>query len=188
MSTIAQLGALTGGYVVDAARTRIGFVARHTMSTRVRGHFTEYEGGATLNGEEPERFSARMTLRAASLTTGNPQRDELLHASFLDAEHHPSLDFASTGIRRVDDTHYKVSGDLTIRGTTRRIVLDAELGDAGVDLTGDPADAHGDFRVRLKGGVTVNRNDWEVNWNSVTSVLVAPKVRLEFDVTLIRLS
>ncbi|MFJ2745115.1 YceI family protein [Streptomyces sp. NPDC087440] len=188
MSAIAQLGALTGGYVVDAARTRIGFVARHTMSTRVRGRFEEYEGGATLNGEEPERSSARMTIHATSLTTGNPQRDELLRTSFLDAGHHPTLDFTSTGVRRVDDTHYKVSGDLTIRGVTRRITLDAELADAGVDMTEDPADAHGDFRVSVTGGVTVNRNDWEVNWNSVTSVLVAPKVRLEFDVTLIRLS
>ncbi|MFJ4878841.1 YceI family protein [Streptomyces sp. NPDC088745] len=188
MSTIAQLGALTGGYVIDPARTRIGFVARHTMSTRVRGHFAEYEGGATLNGEDPERSSARLTILAESLTTGNAQRDELVRTSFLDAGNHPTLDFTSTGVRRVDATHYKVSGDLGIRGVTRRTVLDAELVDAGIELTGGPQDAQGDFRVCLRGGVTVDRNDWEVNWNSVTSVLVASKVRLEFDVTLIRLS
>lgn len=179
MSTTTGLGDLTGDYVLDTSRTRIGFVARHTMGTRVRGQFDAFEGGAYLDGDHPSQSSARIVIRASSIQTRNGQRDDLLRGRFLDLDDHPVITFTSAGTRQVDETHYKVSGDLTVRGVTKPVTVD-------VELTGGGRDPQGDFRVGFKGSATINRSDWGVNWNAVTAVLVGEKVLLEFDVTAIR--
>ncbi|WP_030569158.1 YceI family protein [Streptomyces aureocirculatus] len=179
MSTVSRLSELTGDYVFDTARTRIAFVARHTMSTRVRGQFDAFTGGAYLDGDHPSASRAWLTIQAASIRTGNRQRDELLRGKFLDTDAHPTLTFTSTRVAQVDDAHYKVTGDLTVRGVNRPVTLDAVL-------TGSESDAQGDLRVAFRGSVTINRKDWGVNWNASTTLMVAPKVLLEFDVTAIR--
>ncbi|MFH8976136.1 YceI family protein [Streptomyces sp. NPDC017890] len=179
MSTTASLSDLTGDYVLDTARTRIGFVARHTLGTRVRGQFDEFEGGAYLDGDHPSKSGARLVIRTRSIRTGNPQRDELLRARFLDADDHPAITFTSAEVEQVDRTHYKVTGGLTVRGVTRPVTVD-------VELTGDDSDPQGNVRVGFKGSVTINRDDWGVNWNGATAVLVSPKVVLEFDLGVIR--
>ncbi|MFC5835241.1 YceI family protein [Nonomuraea insulae] len=176
MTTTTTLSELTGDYVLDTARTRIGFVARHTMATRVRGRFEEFDGSAHLDGEDPSRSSVRLTIRAKSLQTRNPRRDEHLCGRFLDVEHHPAITFDSTGVERAGETAFKVTGDLTIRGVTRPVTVDFEL--AGT----------GNVQVGFKGGVTVNRKDWGVNWNAATGAMVGEKVVLEFDVVAIRQS
>ncbi|MGC9494902.1 YceI family protein [Streptomyces sp. WG7] len=179
MTATTSLSDLTGDYVLDTARTRIGFVARHTLATRVRGRFDEFEGGARLDGDHPSRSGARLVIRAESIRTGNPQRDDMLRGKFLAAEHHPAITFASTEVEQVGQTHYKVTGDLDIRGVTAPVTVD-------VEVTGDGSDPQGNLRVALKGGATIDRNDWGVNWNAATGALVSPKVVLEFDLSAIR--
>ncbi|GAA2624858.1 YceI family protein [Actinomadura fulvescens] len=174
MSTMTTLGELTGDYVLDTARTRIGFVARHTVGGKVHGRFEEYEGDARLDGDEPSRSSVRLTIQAGSLRTGNRQRDEHLRGPFLRMADHPALTFVSTGMRRLDETSFAVTGDLSIRGVTRPVTVDVELTDAEND------------RVGLKGRATINRNDWGVNWNATTRLMVSAKVTLEVDVVAIR--
>ncbi|QDQ09682.1 YceI family protein [Streptomyces spectabilis] len=181
MPASTELSELTGDYVIDPAHTRIGFVARHTMSTRVRGQFAEFGGGACLDGGDPSRSSARLTIHARSIQTRNQQRDDLLCGKFLDVDNHPAITFTSAHVRHVDGARYKVAGDLTIRGVTAPVTLDVELTAAA------PA-PEGDFRVGFTGGATINRRDWGVNWNGMTALMVAPKVRLEFDVTAVRAS
>ena len=176
---MTKLSELTGDYVLDTAHTRIGFVARHAMATRVRGHFDEFEGGAYLDGDDPSKSSARLTIQAKSLQTRNRQRDDQLRGTFLDMGNHPAITFTSATVEQVDETTFKVTGDLAIRGVTKPVTVDFEL-------TGAENDPRGDFRVGFKGSVTVNRNDWGVNWNAATTVLVSPKVTLEFDVAAIR--
>ncbi|WP_367046289.1 YceI family protein [Streptomyces sp. Je 1-332] len=179
MPTTISLGELTGAYVIDTAHTRIGFIARHAMSTRVRGEFTEYEGNAYLCGDQPSKSGAHLSIRAASLQTHHRQRDDQLRSTFLDTDSHPTLTFDSTEVEPVDETTYKVTGDLTIRGVTQPITMN-------VELTAAELDSRGDFRVGFLGSVTINRKDWGVNWNAATSVLVSPKVTLEFDVIAVR--
>jgi len=178
MSTTTSLSELTGDYLLDLRRTRIGFVARHTMGTKVRGHFDEYEGSAHFDGEDPSKSSARLTIQAKSIQTGNRQRDDQLCGTFLDVDHHPTFDFISTGVHRLDGTLFRVTGDLTLRGMTRPVTVDLEL-------TGAENDPRGGFRVGFKGAVTINRNDWGVNWNAATRMLVGPKVVLELDIAAI---
>lgn len=181
--TPTDLNSLTGEYVLDAADTRIGFAAKHTMASRVRGRFEEFEGGAHLDGGRPERSSAWLSVRVRSFDTGNAQRDGLMRGKFLDAEHHPALTFTSTRVRQTDATHFKVTGDLAVRGTTQQVTMDVELTGGAVSGASDP---QGRYRVGFKGSAMIDRNDWGVNWNDVTAVLVSPKVLLEFDAVAVR--
>ncbi|MBT2442911.1 YceI family protein [Streptomyces sp. ISL-36] len=179
MSTTTKPDELTGDYVIDTTHTRVGFVARHTMATRVRGQFEDFEGGARLDGGDPSKSGARLTIQAKSVQTHNPQRDDLLCGKFLDADNHPAITFTSTNVKQVDETHFKVTDDLAVRGVTQPVTFD-------VELIGAASDPQGDFRVRFKGSATIKREDWGVNWNPVTTALVSSKVMLEFDVTVVR--
>ncbi|MGW7082408.1 YceI family protein [Streptomyces sp. NPDC054871] len=179
MPTTLSLGELTGAYIIDTTHTRIGFVARHAMSTRVRGEFEEYEGSAYLSGDQPSKSRAHLAIKAKSLLTHHKQRDEQLRSTFLDTDNHPAITFGSTEVEQVDGTNFKVTGDLTIRGVTKPVTID-------VELTAAELDPRGDLRVSFLGSVTINRKDWGVNWNAATSVLVSPKVTLEFDVIAVR--
>ncbi|MFI6299377.1 YceI family protein [Nonomuraea sp. NPDC050790] len=181
MSTTIALSELTGDYVLDTTHTRIGFVARHTMASRVRGEFEKFEGSAHLDGDEPARSSARLSIQANSIQTRNQQRDEQLSGNFLKAGDHPTIDFTSTGVKQTGESTFKLAGDLTMRGVTRPVVVDFEL-------AGAENDPRGDLRVTFRGTVTVSRSAWGVNWNAATSILVEKKVTLEFDIAAIRRS
>ncbi len=179
----ADLSDLTGDYVLDPAHTRIGFVARHAMVTKVRGAFTEFEGAAHLDGSDPSRSSARVTIQAGSIDTGVAQRDQHLRTNdFLDVPDFPTITFAVTAVEPRGDGEYRVTGDLTIKGTTRPVSIDFEY-------TGNAVDPMGNLRVGLEGSVTINRKDFGVTWNAALEgggVLVGEKVVLEFDISAVR--
>ncbi|MFE3454263.1 YceI family protein [Nonomuraea sp. NPDC059194] len=177
MTTTTRLSELTGDYVLDTARTRIGFVARHTMATKVRGQFDEFEGGVHLDGDDPSKSGAELTIQAKSIQTRNQRRDDQLRSRFLDVDDNATITFTSTGVEQVDATTFKVSGNLTIRGVTKPVTVDFEV-------TGE----ENGCRVGFAGSVVINRKDWGVNWNAATGVLVSEKVTLEFDVAAIRQS
>jgi polyisoprenoid-binding protein YceI len=180
MTTMATLGELTGDYVLDTARTRIGFAAR-AMVTTVRGQFDEFEGAVHLDGEDPSKSRARLTIRAASVQTRNQQRDDHLRRHFLDAGRHPTITFTSTGVEQAGQASFTVAGHLTIRGTTRPVTLDLEL-------TGAASDRGDGFRVRFAGRVAIDRTDWGVSWSAMEGggILIGRRVTLEFDVAAVR--
>jgi polyisoprenoid-binding protein YceI len=173
MTATTNLTELTGDYVLDATLTRIGFVARHTMATKVPGHFETFEGHAHLNGEDPSKSTAHLTIRAASIQTRNPRRDQALRDKFLDAPNHPAITFTSTDVEQIDETTFTFTGNLTIRGTTNPVTVPLTLADTADD------------RLRFTGTVTINRRDWGAHW-SATGVLVSKQVRVELDVTTTR--
>ncbi|MFI6600870.1 YceI family protein [Nonomuraea sp. NPDC050536] len=179
MTTTTTLRELTGDYVLDTARTRIGFVARHAMATRVRGQFDAFQGSAYLDGQAPSRSSVELTIQADSIQTRNQQRDGQLRDKFLDVDNHPAITFTSTKVEQVDRTTFKVTGELTIRGVTRPVTVD-------LALTAVDDDSRGGFRVGFKSSLTISRKDWGVNWNAATGVMVSDKVVLEFDLAAIR--
>ncbi|MFI6928470.1 YceI family protein [Nonomuraea spiralis] len=173
MTSTTSLSTLTGDYVIDPTGTRIGFVARHTMASRVRGRFDDFEGALRLDGDDPSRSDVRLAIRSHSIRTGSEQRDGHLRGRFLRVGDHPSITFTSTGAERTGEAAFRLTGDLTMCGVTRPVALD-------LTLTGD-----GD-RVRFGGGATIDRLDWGVNWNAATALLVAREVVLELDVTATR--
>jgi polyisoprenoid-binding protein YceI len=177
------LSALTGDYVLDPAHTRIGFVARHAMVTKVRGAFHEFEGSAHLDGADPAKSTARVVIKTESIDTGVEQRDQHLRTNdFLDAPNFPEITFRTTAVEVRSDTDYRVTGDLTIKDTTRSLTIDFEY-------TGNAVDPTGNLRVGLEGSVTISRKDFGVTWNAALEgggVLVGDKVVLEFDISAIK--
>ena len=174
---------LTGTYTLDPAHTRIGFVARHAMVTKVRGSFDEFAGTAVLDGDNPANSSVRVTIDAASIDTRNAQRDEHLRSNdFLAMQEYPKITFASTGVRQAGETTFEVTGDLTIKGVTNEITIPFEF-------EGAATDPFGNQRVGFEGSVTINRRDYGVTWNAALEgggVLVSDKVTLEFEISAIK--
>ncbi|MET8543164.1 YceI family protein [Kitasatospora sp. NPDC004799] len=180
-----KLSELTGDYVLDPAHTRIGFVARHAMVTKVRGAFHEFEGTAHLDGADPSRSSGQVVIKAQSIDTGVEQRDQHLRTNdFLDAPNFPDITFRTTAVEVRSETDYRVTGDLTIKDTTRPVTIDFEY-------TGNAVDPYGNLRVGLEGSVTISRKEFGVTWNAALEgggVLVGDKVVLEFDISAVRQS
>lgn len=175
--------ALSGTYTLDPAHTRIGFVARHAMVTKVRGTFKEFEGKADLDFADPAASSAEVVIQVASIDTGQPQRDEhLRNNDFFDAPTYPTITFRSTGVQPKDAETYVLTGDLTIKDVTKPVSVEFEH-------TGTATDPFGNFRAGFEGKTVINRKDWGVSWNAALEaggVMVSDKITLEFDVSAIR--
>ena len=172
----------SGTYAIDPSHSRIGFVTRHAMITKVRGAFTDLAGSGTFDAEHPERSSLQVTIQTASVDTGSNDRDQHLRsADFFDVEQYPTITFTSTTVAPKGDDVYTVTGDLTIKDVTRSVSFDLEI-------TGTATDPFGNHRLGLEGSVQVNRKDWGLTWNALLEaggVLVSEKVTLEFDVSAI---
>ena len=179
----SALADVTGDYTVDVAHTRIGIRARHAMVTTVRGAFTSFAGSAHLDTADPAASSVTLRIDAASIDTGNADRDaHLRSADFLDVETHPALTFASTAVQQVDEDVYRVTGDLSIKDVTRQVAVD-------FSLSGSALDPFGNLRVGFEGALVLKRSDWELTWNAVLEtggVLVSDKIQIEFDVSVIK--
>lgn len=179
----ATLDTATGTYTIDPTHSRIGFVARHAMVTKVRGSFDEFEGTGRFDAEQPERSQLQLTIQAASIDTRNEDRDAHLRSNeFFDMETYPTLTFVSTSVEPTGEDHFKVTGDLTIKGVTKPVTVDFEY-------IGTAVDPFGNHRLGLEGTTTINRKDWGVNWNAALEaggVLVSEKVTLELEVSAIR--
>jgi polyisoprenoid-binding protein YceI len=152
---------LTGTYTIDPVHSRIGFVARHAMVTKVHGSFDEFEGSGYFDAANPAASHLELTIHAKSIDTRHPDRDAHLRSNdFFDMDKYPTITFVSTAVERTDDTTFRVTGDLTVKDVTRPITIDFEYGGAAVD----PFDNH---RIGFEGTATINRKDWGVNWNAV---------------------
>jgi polyisoprenoid-binding protein YceI len=174
---------LTGNYNLDPAHTRIGFSARHAMVTKVRGAFNEFTGSGHFDQADPAKSSVELTIKAASIDTRNPDRDAHLRSNdFLAMDEHPEITFRSTAVAKLDEDRYAVTGDLTIRGTTKPVTVEFEF-------TGSAIDPWGNLRLGFEGSTTINRKDWGVNWNAALEaggVLVSEKITLEFELAAVK--
>jgi len=180
--TTTDLSALTGTWVIDAAHSRVGFSAKHAMVTTVRGYFNQFEGTLVLDGSDPAKSTANVTIQAASFDTGVPDRDGHVRAAdFLDVENFPTLTFVSTGVNQ-DGDEYTMTGDLTIKGVTRPVEL-------AMELEGSSLDPFGNTRVGFTGTTTISRKDFGLAWNAVLEtggVLISDKVKIQLDISAIK--
>lgn len=174
---------LTGDYDVDAGHSRVGFATKHAMVTTVRGAFTDVTAEAHLDEDNVANSSVTVEIKTASIDTGNDQRDEHIRTSdFLEVEKYPTIRFQSTRVEQTGDDTYAVTGDLTIKDTTRPVTVNFEK-------TGAADDPWGNFRVGFEGKAVINRKDWGVSWNvalEAGGILVSDKVTLEFDIAAVR--
>lgn len=174
---------LAGLYDIDPAHSRLGFVARHAMVTKVRGSFTRFSGTVEIPPDDLTNAQVALSIDVASVDTGNEQRDGHLRTNdFFDIERFPTMTFASTAIEALGENRFRVTGDLTIKDVTKPVTLD-------VELTGAATDAFGNDRIGFEAATEINRKDFGVSWNApleAGGVLVSEKVTLELDVSAVR--
>ena len=144
-------------YGFDKAHSSVGFTVKHLLS-KVNGSFTDYDGTFKFDPKNPTAATVKVTIQAKSINTGVDKRDAHLRSdAFFDVEKFPTLTFTSTKVEKgADDTHFKVTGDLTIHGVTKSVVLDVEYNGSdnamGADIIG--------FSATTK----IDRRDYGLNW------------------------
>ena len=168
-----------GTYVIDPAHTEVGFIARHLIGTKVRGRFTEATGTFTV-AENPEESTLKASVEAASVDTNNSMRDDHLRTNdFLDVPNYPTLSLTSIGLKQVDDTHWILKGELTIRGVTKPVDFNLEF------LGEGPSMQEGKTVVAFSATAEIDRRDFGVSFNHSLldgSVVVGNKVVIELEV------
>ena len=175
--------AKTATWTIDASHTNATFSVRHLMISNVRGEFQKITGSGTFDPAKPEAAVVKAEIEVSSISTRDAQRDaHLRSADFFDAENHPLITFASTAVRR-NDKGLAVVGNLTIRGTTKEVVLAIE------NLTPPAKDPWGNERVGASASTKIKRSDFNMTWNTALEaggVLVGDEVSIHLDVELVR--
>jgi len=169
---------------IDPAHTSVQFAVRHLMVSTVRGELGKAAGSVTLDESDLTKSSVEATVDVTAINTREPRRDEHLKSpDFLDAAKYPTITFKSTKVEKVADDHYKVTGDLTIRGVTKSTVL---------DVTGSPKPINDPMgNVKLGGSATtrINRQDFGVSWSKSLDgggVVVGDDVDITIDIELVK--
>ncbi|MGA2163666.1 MAG: YceI family protein [Solirubrobacteraceae bacterium] len=171
----------SGRWSVDASRSSVAFAVKHMMLTTVRGRFREFDGTLQIGSGAPRAAGA---VRAASIDTNELVRDEHLQRSpdFFDVERFPEIGFHSTRIDSLDGGRFRIVGDLTMRGVTREIALDAQLG-------GTRSEAGDDERIELELRGELNRRDFGLTWNQALETggaLLGNKVKIALEISAVR--
>lgn len=173
----------TTKWSLDPAHSEIGFKVKHMMITNVSGTFGKFEANVEAEGDDFSTARIDFTADLNTISTGNTDRDNhLKSADFFDAAQFPELKFVSTKLEKKDEANFVLSGELTIRGVKRPVILDVEFGGIGKDPWGNEKAG---FTVTGK----INRTDFSLNWNAALEtggVLVAEEVKLYADIQLVK--
>jgi polyisoprenoid-binding protein YceI len=173
-------------WTFEPGHTAAEFCARHMMVTYVRGHFKNVHGKLIFDPKSPKNSRVEVRIDAASLWTGEPQRDaHLRSADFLAVEQYPQIAFTGDRVEVVGDSDYIVTGALTIRGVTRDASLKVRyLGQWETPWWEDGVDKGPKTRAGFLAETTINRHDFGVSWNSVLDrggVVVGNEVEITID-------
>jgi polyisoprenoid-binding protein YceI len=168
---------------IDVAHTGINFSVRHMVISKVRGRFAKYTAALRIDEQDVTRSSIEARIDAGSVETGITDRDtHLRSADFLDADKFPELRFRSTRIEKVDDEHYRLIGELTIRDVTREVTLDVEYG-------GRAKDPWGNERIGFVAKTSLNRKDYGLRWNQLLEAggaMVGDRVDIDIELEAVR--
>ena len=169
----------TGTWKVDAVHSSVSFSVKHMGIPNVRGRFTEFEGTLEVR-EELAEGRIQGTVKVASIDTDDAQRDEHLRsADFFDVERFPEIRFESTRIEAIDEERTRVTGNITMHGVTREIVLEGQT-------EGTDTDPWGNTRVGVEGVGKLLRSEFDMKFNQALgsgNKLVGDKVAITLDVS-----
>jgi polyisoprenoid-binding protein YceI len=173
-------------WTFEPGHTAAEFCVRHMMVTYVRGHFKNVRGALEFDPSNPGAGSVEVTIDTGGIWTGDPARDgHLRSADFLDVEKFPQITFRSTHIDVRGENDYTVTGDLTIRGISRPVILSAKyLGQWQTPWWEDGVDKGPRTRAGFVATTTVNRHDFGVSWNAALDrggVIVGNAVDITID-------
>lgn len=171
-----------GIWRIDPTHSTVQFIARHMMISKVRGQFREFSGAITI-AEVPEESSVDVVIMAASIDTGDEQRDRHLRSpEFLDVEQFPEIRYRTTTVQAGEEDHWAVTGELTIRDVTRPVTLD-------VEFCGSAVDPWSKARAGFLAAGEINREEFHISWNQALEAggfLIGKGVKIELDVEAVR--
>ena len=171
-----------GTWKVDPSHSSVGFEVKHMMIATVRGRFEEFDGVLEAD-EDISQSRAHGWANAASINTGDPTRDEHLRSpEFFDVERYPRITYESTRIEPAEGQLFRITGNLTIKGATHEITMDATVHGAGEDPWGNE-------RVGVAVHGSIDRTDFGLTWQQALAkggMLVGEKVKIQVDASAIR--
>lgn len=188
MTTIMVLAlpvfALASTWSIDPDHSSVGFKVRHLMVSNVKGSFDKHTGTVEIDDKDITKSKVVVTIDTASVNTNVQKRDEHLRsADFLDVAKFPTMTFVSKEVARAGQDRLKVTGDLTLHGVTRQVVLDVE------GPTSEIKDPWGNIRKGATATAKINRKDFGLHWNAVLEaggVAVGDEVTLTLEIEMIR--
>lgn len=170
-------------YEIDPAHTSVQFSVRHMMISNVRGEFTKLSGKAVGDPAAPTAAVVEATIEAASIDTRNEKRDEHLRApDFLDVAKFPTITFKSKSVAKAGEG-WKLTGDLTLHGVTKPVVLDV------TNVTAPTKDPWGNMRIGATASTKINRQDFGIVFNKTLDgggVLVGDEITITIDVEVMK--
>jgi polyisoprenoid-binding protein YceI len=167
----------------DTVHSSVSFSVRHLMISRVHGVFKNWSGSLVTDGANLDNSKVTAAIEAASIDTKEPQRDDHLRsADFFDVTNHPSITFESSKVEKLSDDRYKVTGNLTIRGVTKVVTLDAEY-------FGKQKDPWGGERAGFSAKTSIDRKHFGLEFNIPLEgggFVVGDKVEITLDVQAVK--
>ena len=168
---------------IDPSHSAIAFSVRHMVVSKTRGRFLKWSGQIRFDPDEPAASSVEVTIDPASLDTAEPQRDaHLRSADFFDVEKFPTASFRSTKVEGLAGDRYRITGNLTLHGVTKAVVLDATYEGSGKDPWGGE-------RAGFVASTSIDRRDFGLEWNKALEtggLLVGEKVELTLEVEAVK--
>lgn len=176
--------AATSTWKLDPQHSSAQFSVRHMAISAVRGAFSKVTGTVSLDDQDMSKSSVDVSIDASTVDTREPARDKDLRSDhFFDVEHFPTMTFKSTKVEQVSAGKLKVTGNLTIRGVTKEVVLDVDGPTAPVK------DPYGNQRAAVNATTKINRQDFGVKWNATMDnggVVVGDEVNITIDAEMIK--
>ena len=176
--------AATTTWQIDPKHTAAGFAVKHLMISTVRGQFKNVTGTVTVDDQDVSKSVVDVTIDATTVDTGEPARDKDLKSDhFFDVANYPTLTFKSKKVEQVSAGKLKVTGDLTIHGITKQVVLDVEGPSPPIK------DGQGNTRVAINASTKINRQDFGVKWNANIDgggVVVSDSVDITIDAEMVK--
>ena len=184
VALLAPLNALAATYTLDPAHTTIGFKVKHLMIANVKGSFEKFKGTIVVDEKDITKSKVNVSIEIASINTNISKRDEHLRSGdFFDAVKYPVMTFDSTKVERVGADALKVTGNLTIKGVTKQVVMTVD------GPSGEIKSPQGVAKRGASAVATINRQDFGVSWNKkldAGGVVVADDVHIIIDAELDR--
>ncbi|SMO58112.1 YceI family protein [Gracilimonas mengyeensis] len=168
---------------IDPTHSEVQFKVKHLVISTVTGSFGSYDGTIETDGDDFKKAKATFSADIDSISTNNEDRDQHLKSDdFFNAEEFPQLKFESVNFEKIKDGEYKVTGDLTIRDVTKKVLLDVVHG-------GTVVDPYGQTKAGFEISGSINRKDFGLTWSAVTeagNVVVGDQVKLQLNVQFVQ--
>lgn len=169
---------------IDPDHSNVGFKVKHLMVSNVKGNFDKHTGTVEINDKDITKSRVEVSIDTASINTNVQKRDEHLRsADFFDVAKYPTMTFVSKKVAKAGKNRLKVTGDLTLHGVTRQVVLDVE------PLSKESKDPWGNIRRGTTASTRIDRKDFGLTWNKgleTGGVLVGDEILITLEIEMIR--